>query len=515
MITREQLVDDVLAGKPPAPTGRNGASTQAANISDPVFTAELDDSYRMEWLTPAVTIRLEDVRGDRRTGDVKADVDVEALGIRILQNVTINLKASTTRAQLAKHLTELSKGTAAASFWSAAINDVCGRTVRAFREGAPSILLREALPPAASSWALFPLALADQFTLFFGDVATTKSMTGLGVGLTLHTGLPVLGLKPGRRMRVALADWESVGYDHRGRMVQLLGPDVELPDLEYIPCDRPLRDEAPRLQRIIREKRIEFLIIDSVGFACDGPPEEAQSALAFGQALRSLHVGSLGIAHVNRTGDTERPFGSIFWHAGARLTWYVKKVQDQGAKGLTVGLFNKKSSTGPLERPLGFRFEFDDDRTRITRTDVRAVPELAGQIPLKDRMAHALKGGMLTYPELAEILEVDVATVGRVALRYQGRFFTVLPGLDGKKRVGLAQTEPDTVRSDTPDTVHPDSEGNRTDTPPLSKRGVSGPLSDKKERTKAPTNHCACGALDWNLTDVGGWRCGGCGQVKR
>jgi len=153
---------DILAGQA-QPSSNGQAKSFPPETSEPVFTGELD-SYRMEWSAPAVTIRLEEVRGERRTGDVKADVDVQAAGIRILENVSINLKASTTRAQLARQLAELSKGSVPASFWSAAINDVCGRTVRAFREGDPPILLRDATAPAMSGWALASLVLADQPT---------------------------------------------------------------------------------------------------------------------------------------------------------------------------------------------------------------------------------------------------------------------------------------------------------------------------------------------------------------
>jgi hypothetical protein len=502
---------EILAGKAmPSPNGRARAPHFPVETAAPIFTAELD-AYRMEWSAPAVTIRLEDLRGDRRSGDVKADVDVEAAGIRILQNVTINLKASTTRAQLARQLSELSKGIADAPFWSAAVNDVCGRTVRAFREGDPPILLRDAAAPAASSWAIPSLVLADQPTFWFGDGAAGKSETGLAAGLDIHCGTSLLGIKSTRRMRVGFADSEFTDWDHKQRMVQLLGPGHELPDLVYIRCERPLRDEAPRLQRIIREHRLEFLIIDSVGFLCEGPPEEAQSAVGFFQALRSLRVGTLCIAHVNRNGDTERPFGSAFWHNGARLTWYVKKVQDLGG-AMTVGFFNKKSNTTALSKPIGFRFEFDDDVTRIIRTDVRDVPELAGQVPLKDRMTHALKAGARTFVELADVLEADAESIGRVARRYEGKLFTLLPGLDGKKRVGLADfSSPDTV-PDSPDTVRlGKNKGGRTQGGSL--EPLSGPLSDEG-RGKAPGSHCACGELDWIAVDAG-WRCAGCGLVRQ
>jgi hypothetical protein len=508
-MSHADAVDEVLAGTQRRST--NGSMQLTTETSEPVFTAEFD-SYRVEWSAPAVTIRLEDVRGDRRTGDVKADVDVEAAGIRIMQNVTINMKAATTRAQLAKQLTELSNGVAAPTFWAKAVNDACGRAVRAFRDGDPAVLLRDAQPPAVASWAIAPLVFATHPVILYGDGGTMKSYLALALGLTLHTGVPLLGLKPAARMRVGFADWEFTDWDHKERMTRLLGADTELPDLVYMRCENPLTVEAPRLQRIIREHRLEAMIFDSAGFACEGPPEEAQAALGFWRAFRSLRVGGIITAHDNRSHDSERPFGSTFWHNGARATWYVKKQQDHGAAGLQIGLFNKKPpATDALQRPLGFRFEFADGVTRIVRTDVRDVPEFAGQVAVKERMAHALSAGALTYAELADILQVDVETVGRNALRYKDRLFVVLPGLDGKRRVGLAQPEPDTVRPDTPDTVRPDSRRHRTDTP-LSK-GVSGVRLSDQGKEKAPDSRCACGALDWNLTEAG-WRCDGCGQVR-
>jgi hypothetical protein len=504
-------VDEALAG--PAPASRNGRATVShlhAETSEPVFTAEVD-SYRIEWSAPPVTICLDLVRGDRRSGEVQAELEVSAAGTRLIQAVRTNLGAATTRAQLAKHAAERAQGVADGRWWAAAVDEACARTIRAFRAGDPPVLLRDAQPPAKASWAVEPLVLAQHPVMLFGDGGTMKSYIALALGLTLHTGTSVLGLAPAARMRVGFADWEFTDWDHKERMLRLLGAGAELPDLVYVRCENPLRDEAPRLQRIIRDHRLEVMIFDSAGFACEGPPEEAQSALGFWRAFRSLRVGGIITAHDNRSHDSERPFGSTFWHNGARATWYVKKQQDLGAAGLSVGLFNKKANLTGLSRPLGFRFEFDGDRTRIVRSDVRDVPELAGQVPLKDRMTHALEAGTLTYAELADVLEVDGETVARVAIRYKDRLFTVLPGVDGKKRVGLAQHESDTVRSDTPDTVR-DSVGDRTDTPSLSKRRVSGPLS-APQRFKAPTNRCSCGELDWNAADDDGWRCGGCSRV--
>jgi len=61
------------------------------------------------------------------------------------------------------------------------------------------------------------------------------------------------------------------------------------------------------------------VILDSVAFACEGPPEAAETAAAYYWALRLLGVGSTSIAHITKAeGGDQKPFGSAFWHNGAR-----------------------------------------------------------------------------------------------------------------------------------------------------------------------------------------------------
>ena len=88
-----------------------------------------------------------------------------------------------------------------------------------------------------------------------------------------------------------------------------------MPSIRYVRCERPLVHEVDRLRRIILDEEITFGVFDSVGFACDGPPEAAESALKYFQAVRQLRIGGLHLAHVSKadTGD-QRPFGSAFWH---------------------------------------------------------------------------------------------------------------------------------------------------------------------------------------------------------
>ena len=151
----------------------------------------------------------------------------------------------------------------------------------------------------------------------FGDGGDGKSL----IALYLSVELTRLGL------RVLYADWEFSGEDHRERLERITGPDM--PDgICYAHCERPLVDEADRLRRIVGTERIDYLVADSVAFACDGPPEAAEVAARYFRALRRIGVGSLSIAHVRQENGDQKPFGSSFWHNGFRSTTFAKRSNE-------------------------------------------------------------------------------------------------------------------------------------------------------------------------------------------
>ena len=195
-------------------------------------------------------------------------------------------------------------------------------------------------------------------------------------------------------------------------------------------------EDVDRIRRIIHQRDIGYVVVDSVGLACDGPPEAAEVANRFFGAVRQLERGALLIAHTTKADDGERPFGSTFWHNGARLTWYAKRQQDIASSILQVGLFNRKSNTGPLAAPLGFEITFGDGGTTIRRTDVRDVVELAGKLPLAYRIAGVLQSGARPVAEIAEMLGVDPDSV-RTTLKRKDDQFVCMSGPDGAARWGL------------------------------------------------------------------------------
>lgn len=193
-----------------------------------------------------------------------------------------------------------------------------------------------------------------------------------------------------------------------------------MPDIKYLRCERPFCYMVEAVRRVVREERLTHAIFDSVVFACDGAPENAEVASRYFQALRQLgSLGSMHIAHVTKAeGADKKPFGSTFWHNAARSTWNVKLAGSMpGDKTISIGLYHRKANLGALQPAVGFDIRFADDTTTFKRVDLADVPELAANLSVRQRMALTLRHGSLTPTALAEEIDADVETVRRTARR--------------------------------------------------------------------------------------------------
>ncbi len=304
--------------------------------------------------------------------------------------------------------------------WVSLIEEFALRVLAADRAGQPAVDLRELPRPDVDNDTVVVEGLTlprRHPSILFGDGGTAKS----------YTALFLAGRMAQRGTSVALFDWELAGDDHRDRLERLFGSDM--PRVLYARCERPLVYEVDRLCRIVQDNRIEYAVFDSVAFACDGPPEAAEVAGRYFRAVRQIGGGSLHIAHVSKAENADKkPFGSTFWHNGARSTWYVKLAEGvENSAVLSVGFFNRKSNLGQLSRPIGFSVAFGDNETVFRPAEVADSPDLAGQLSVRQRMAHLLRRGAMSPDAVAEEIEADLETVKRTARRYKG-LFTVLQG---------------------------------------------------------------------------------------
>jgi hypothetical protein len=304
------------------------------------------------------------------------------------------------------------------------LEDFSQRVFDAERTGDPAVDPRTLPRPVLDEITIEGLVFPRRHpAILFGDGGAAKS----------YTALYLAGVLARSGSNVALFDWELCGEDHRDRLERIFGKDM--PQILYCRCERPLTAEADRLRRIVREHNIEYAIYDSIAFACDGRPEEAEVAGRYFRAVREIECGSLHIAHVNKSEENDRkPFGSAFWHNGARSTWYVQAVESEDATTLRLGFFNRKANLGPLRAPVSYTLSFTTDRTEFRRAEVAESPELAGKLSVRTRMLYLLRRGARTPSEIATEIEAKIETVERTIRRYR-RDFVVIEG----GRVGLQE----------------------------------------------------------------------------
>src|SRR5262249_45837357 len=147
-------------------------------------------------------------------------------------------------------------------------------------------------------------------------------------------------------------------------------------------CERPLTAEADRLCRVVQDNQLGYIVFDSIAFACDGKPEDAEVASRYFRAVREIGCGSLPIAPVTKgENNVMTPFGSTFLHNGARSTWFIQRVEPAGDDtALRLGLYNRKANLGPLRSAVSYVVRFTADRTEFERAEIADNPDLAAKL---------------------------------------------------------------------------------------------------------------------------------------
>lgn len=350
----------------------------------------------------------------------------------ILSSADFNLSSLRSRQDRAKHLHD--RASADSIDWLGLLEDLCLRVLNHEERGHPEIALEDVpcdmeQSPEIEAGTL-PL-LRSHPTIWFGDGAAGKSLLALYAAI----GLAENG------HRVLYCDWELDGESHAQRLKRFSGPVPSLRDcLLYRRCERSFQREALQIRDIVAKRKITYIVCDSIGFAAEGAPESAEAATAYFRALRECGpVGSLHLAHMNRSdqGD-QKPFGSIFWHAGARATWFLKRTSAEESDDMMVAFHNRKSNLGKLRPAFGRRISFLPNETRVARCEVAESEEMARELPLWQRIKGSLQRGPMTTIALANELDAKEDTVRRTTHRMDNLFLRVV-GDDGMHRIGLVK----------------------------------------------------------------------------
>lgn len=275
-----------------------------AVVSRRVFDEAGEGRYFFRIVDAGVVFELDRVRRERHElwGELGVTCDLPgAKGIGPEMSLVIadfNLSSLQARQTRAKLLAERSR--AGVIDWYGLMEDFCQRVIKAERSGNPAVQLRDLPRPEAGrvlnvdGWKL----PSEHPTILFGDGGTLKSMLALYAAGTLAN----------QGLRVMYVDWELEGSEHRDRLERLFG--AEMPEIWYVRADRPLVSEVDRLRRSRVDHGIDYVVYDSIAFACDGPPESAEVASAYFRAVRKVGAGSLHIAHISRSETADqKPFG--------------------------------------------------------------------------------------------------------------------------------------------------------------------------------------------------------------
>lgn len=401
------------------------------------FGAIADGHYRLALITEGVVLDVTRLRWERGELLGMLTVCVDFSGAKVIDGVlsvgTFNLTSVSARTTRARELQ--AKANAPELDFGQILEELCQRTIRAEETGRPLVLLKAVTPlPDEDDDVIvldgFPV-LRRHPAILFADGGAGKSTLALHfAGRLEQEGISTLYL-----------DWEMDEYDHRRQLERLFGS--EMPDVKYRRCERPLVIEAESIAEQIRECGIDYVVCDSIVFACDGPPEAAEVAGRYFRALRQLRVGSLNLAHVTKgEGNDKRPFGSTFWHNGARACWYAEQA-DGGltTEAVHVGLFNRKLSRGSRPPALAFDIHYGRDNGPIViePANVSETEQFAKKLPLGMRLRQLLSSGPLTLARIADELEAKPDSIEKAIRRDKGRLFTRVPSADGVYRIALVE----------------------------------------------------------------------------
>lgn len=343
----------------------------------------LEDIYRFAWADEQVDCVMERF-AELRGGGLRCELTVTTSrppSAGLLFQGFFNLLSSNARLVRKLELREPQLD------WDGLLTQAAAIALRRYRQGSPLVDLASAPASRGSRYLLAPLVALDGATVWAADGGTGKSVLALAVALSVASGHPLLGAAPSQIGPVLYLDWEADADTHRERLWALwraIDRDAPPPGeaIHYISQTASLHELAPVLRRRVAESGAVLVVVDSLGLARGGAPEDAEATIRTFRALRSLGVPVLAIDHISkaqREGLVKRKtaIGSVYTRNSARLVWVLEAGQREGADTSVVAFTVDKFNFGRLPHRRGFRLHFETE----TETESEATPDLEESQP--------------------------------------------------------------------------------------------------------------------------------------
>lgn len=399
------------------PAGHGGGQGLTIAATEATFQADI---HRYLFADQEIEVILDRFAEERHGGGVVAEITINTSkepGAGLLHRGRVNLISTRSRSELVRTLEKRpDNGRLLAGIDFGGILEVaCYRSLERWRQGDPTVDLRDVRPGERPRWLLEPFVEEAGAALLFGDGGVAKSILALTICVGASSGVAIIG-SPRSEPRPALyLDWEADQHVHaeRERAICAGAGLSEIPAIYYRRQVASLAESAAMLRREVAKLGVGLVIIDSMGAARGGDPESADTTIRLFNAARSLGVAWLGIDHVPKNAhDKSKPFGSTYSHNLARVTWGVERAQEAGEDQMVVSLSNHKANNGRLAKRQAFRLRFDmADRDTLAAIafepcDVRDVPALAERLPVKERILAVLRDGKMTTHAIADALQI-------------------------------------------------------------------------------------------------------------
>ena len=389
----------------------------------------LGTTYLVRW-DEGVTIRLDRLY-EHRDYQLDAEVtitDDQELAPHLLGPVRTSI-TKTWRSIIADldHVSERGD-------WRQRLTQATVLVLEQYRAGVPIVALGAMEKPAPIALVLPGVVWESLPTLVFGAGGIGKSQMALAWASALHTGTQVGGIQA-TQGNVLFLDWETsdrMTWHRNSGLLKASGvepgawPDPDHPDsgrtgmVFYRFMTGPVWDSVEFLKGEVARLGIRTVFIDSAGPACGGEPESAAPTLKFFDALRDISdpadpVASIILAHVTheaRKGGHSSPFGSIYWINSPRNIFELCVATGQGQDHSDYALHHRKSNTGSLRPPLGFRLTWGQGGCSIDELDIRENAKLVAGLPLGERVGIAISAnGAMSTGDLAELLDAPARSL--------------------------------------------------------------------------------------------------------
>jgi hypothetical protein len=357
-----------------------------------------------------------------RYGGISAEVAISAMrepNPGLLHRRRVNLLGSGSRRTFLSGLNSRVNGFLEDIDFGAILEQIAAKSVDRYREGEPTVDLREVEGDRRPPFLLRPFVERSGASLIFADGGSGKSIFAMAIAVSVASGVGVVGDPIGDPRPVLYLDWESDEYAHTERLRAICGAaGIPLPPIHYRRQVSSLSESVATIRKEIATKGIGLVIVDSLGAARGDEPESAAVTIKLFTAARSMGVPWLGVDHVSKAaGDKTKPFGSVYSHNLARLIWSMDRHQEEGDDEITVALVNAKRNSGRALRRQAFRVRFETDENDyldavyFNACDVRDIPEFAAKLPAKARILNVLRDGKKPTKELADLTDLTEAIV--------------------------------------------------------------------------------------------------------